>query len=103
MIDVSRRNPPAHQTLHALPGNATLLAAPRETALPKPRHLSLESSQRFHIVWNAIVAIVAQQNRAQPRTLLGDILAPTSPQFTFDVGKRIGPPKALFLPRAATA
>ena len=86
MIDADCWYPPAHVTLHALPGDGSLLAPSREASLPTPRDLLLKPLQRFDIERHAIIAIMAQQHRAQPRALHGDGLVPSPSQLDFDLG-----------------
>ena len=98
MRDANCWYPPAHVTLHALPGDGSLLAPSREASLPTPRDLLLKPLQRFDIERHAIIAIMAQQHRAQPSALHGDGLVPSPSQLDFDLGHfdtkplRHGPP-----------
>ena len=87
MINTDDWNPLPRQTLHPLPDDAAFLASPRDTPLPKPRCLHLKPLYRLEVVLDAIIAIVAQQHRAQPSALLGNTLVPSSLELDFDVAE----------------
>ena len=87
MIDTDRWDPPARVALHTLPGDGAFLAPPREAALPEPRDLKLKALHGLDIERYAIIAIVAQQHRAQPSALFGDGLVPSPLKLDFGLGQ----------------
>jgi hypothetical protein len=86
VINADCREPFARQAVHTFPDHAAFLAAPREASLPKPPRLHLKPLQGLDIERYALVAIVTQQNRAQPSTLVGDGLVPSALKLGFDFG-----------------
>jgi hypothetical protein len=84
MTYARKRQPAIEQTMHAVPANATLLAAPAQRAMPETGHLEPKQMQRRAVHRHPVVADVPRNNRAQPLTLHWDRRVHASPQFGLD-------------------
>src|SRR5881397_945229 len=84
MTYARKRQPAFEQTPHAVPADATVLAAPAQRAMPEAAHLKPKQMQRRAIHGHPVVTDVARNNRAQPLTLHRDRRVHASPQFGFD-------------------
>jgi len=87
MMDTCRRNMASDQASHALPGDASALATPRQGALPKPAHLESEQSQRGAVHGDTIVTAVSLHNRAQPLANLRNRIVHSPSQLGLDLGQ----------------
>ena len=58
IVGANEGEPAINQLPHPVPGNATVLAAPRQRAMPEPAGLEPEDVQRHYIHGHAVVAEV---------------------------------------------
>ena len=88
MTDARRRQPAVDKPPHAVPGDAAVLAAARQGAMPEPAHLVAEQLQAPGRSW-------ARHNSgqcppttdAQPSALLRDGIVHAPSQLGFDLGQ----------------
>ena len=83
MIDRSRRKPPRDKTLHAAPRQMVTLTATAQDRSPQVSHRPAESAQRRTVHGYSVISEVAQQDRAQIRSLFQDGRVHALPQFVF--------------------
>src|SRR6202140_4890306 len=72
MTDGGQRQPASDEAPHALPVDATVLAAPRQSAMPQPAHLESKERQRRVVHGYAVIPDVSTHHRLQPLTQFGD-------------------------------
>src|SRR6516225_311445 len=84
MMDAHRRYVASDQTGHALPGDSAALAAPRQSAVPKPVHPEPEPSQGGTVHRDTVVTKMSRHHRTQPLANLRDGLVHSPPQLDFD-------------------
>jgi len=68
---------------HAVPGDATVLAPPRQRAMPETAHLQPKDAQRGAVRGHTVVADVSPDHRAQPRAHCRDGVVHASSEFGF--------------------
>ena len=78
-----QRQPTIDEAPHAFPEDATVLAAPRQRAVPKPPYLEPKQPQRIAIHGHAVVPVVPTHHRLQPFALFGDGFVHASPKLGF--------------------
>src|SRR5216684_1251064 len=66
MTDASRGQPAVNEPPHPVPEDSTVLAAPRQHAVPAPADLEPKHGQRWAVHGHAVVTDVSTNNRAQP-------------------------------------
>src|SRR5580692_1361388 len=81
MTDLSRRKPPRNMALHAAPRQVVTLATTAQHRPPQIAHCHAKSAQRRTIHGYSVIAEVAQQDRAQVRSLFPNGSVHASPQF----------------------
>ncbi len=72
MTDRRQRQPASDEAPHTIPEYATILAAPRQRAVPEPSHLESKKSQRRIIHGHSVIPEVSTHHRLQPFTLFGN-------------------------------
>jgi len=72
MTDGRQWQPAVDETPHTVPKDATVLAAPRQGAMPEPSNLVPKEPQRRCVHGHPVVADMSTHHRLQPRTLFGD-------------------------------
>src|SRR6267378_3980134 len=72
MTDRRQRQPASDEAPHALPEYATVLAAPRQRAMPEPSHLESKKRQRRVVHGHAVIPDVSTHHRLQPLAQFGD-------------------------------
>ena len=72
MIDHHRRQPVRDKAPHAIPAEATVLAAPRQRAMPEPAYPVPEQMQSRLVHGHAVIPDVSTYHRRQPLALFGD-------------------------------
>jgi hypothetical protein len=72
MTDGRPGQPASDQRPHAVPEDATVLAAPRQRAVPEPAHWEPKSPQRGGVQGHSAVPDVSSHRRLQPLAQLGD-------------------------------
>ena len=72
MTDRRHRQAASDETPHAIPEDATVLAAARQRAMPMPGDSESKKRQRRLIHGHAVVAKVSTHNRPQPLAWFGD-------------------------------
>src|SRR5271167_2028709 len=83
MTDGRQRQPAGDEAPHASPEDATVLAAPRQRAMPESSHLESKQRQRRLVHGHSVVAKVSTHNRPQPLALLGNGFVPASLKLGF--------------------
>ena len=63
MTDGRQRQPASDEAPHALPVDATVLAAPRQRAMPQPSHLESKERQRRVVHGYAVIPDVSTHHR----------------------------------------
>src|ERR1022692_4297775 len=72
MTDSRQRQPAVDKAPHTVPEYATVLAAPRQRAMPEPPYLKPKQRQRRCVHGHAVVPDVATHDRLQPFAWFGD-------------------------------
>src|SRR5260370_24442427 len=72
MTDRRQRQPASNETPHTIPEYATVLAAPRQRAMPEPSYLESKQSQRRIVHGHSVIPEVSTHHRLQPFTLFGN-------------------------------
>src|ERR1700732_5099077 len=72
MTDRRQGQPACDETPHAIPKDATVLAAPRQRAMPEPADSEPKNCQRRLVHGHSVVPDVSTYNRLQPLALFGD-------------------------------
>src|SRR5580698_11373261 len=83
MTDRRQRQPASNEAAHTIPKDATVLASPRQRAMPKPSDSEPKNRQRRLVHGHAIVASMSTHHRLQPLTLFGDGFVHSSLKFGF--------------------
>src|SRR2546425_5787252 len=83
MTDRRQRQPASEEAPHTLPVDATVLAAPRQRAMPEPSHLESKKSQRRVVHGHSVIPDVSTHHRLQPLALFGDGFVHTTLKFGF--------------------
>ena len=83
MTDGRQRQPASDEAPHAVPEYATVLAAPRQRAMPEPSHLESKKSQRRVVHGHSVIPDVSTHHRLQPLALFGDGFVHTTLKFGF--------------------
>src|SRR5437879_5273606 len=83
MTDGRQRQPASDEAPHAVPEYATVLAAPRQRAMPEPSHLESKKSQRRIVHGHSVIPDVSTHHRLQPLALFGDGFVHTTLKFGF--------------------
>ena len=72
MTDSRQRQPASDEAPYTSPEDATVLAAPRQRAMPEPSRLESKKSQRWSVHGHSVIPEVSTHHRLQPFTLFGD-------------------------------
>ena len=72
MTDGRQRQPASDEAPHAIPEDASVLATPRQRAMPEPSHLESKESQRRVVHGHSVIPEVSTHHRLQPLALFGD-------------------------------
>jgi hypothetical protein len=83
MTDSRQRQPAVGKAPHTVPEYATVLAAPRQRAMPEPPYLEPKQPKRIAIHGHALVPGVATHHRLQPFALFGDGFVHAEPKLGF--------------------
>ena len=83
MTDGRHRQPASDETPHAFPKKATVLAAPRQRAIPEPSYLEPKQPQRRSVHGHPVVSDVSTYHRSQPLAHFGDGFMHPSLKFGF--------------------
>jgi len=83
MTDSRQRQPAVDKASHTVPEYATVLAAPRQRAMPEPPYLEPKQPQRIAIHGHTVVPDVATHHRLQPFALFGDGFVHAKPKLGF--------------------
>src|SRR5260370_7222459 len=71
MTDGRQRQPASDEAPHAVPEYATVLAAPRQRAMPEPSHLESKKSQRRVVHGHSVISEVSTHYRLPPLAYFG--------------------------------
>ena len=71
MTDERHRQPTVDEAPHAIPKDTTILAAPRQRAMPEPSHLEPKDPQRVLVQGHSVVPVVSTHHRLQPLAHFG--------------------------------
>src|SRR5882724_5837074 len=99
MTDRRQRQPASDEAPHTLPVEATVLAAPRQRAMPQPSHLESKKCQRRVVHGHAVIPDVSTYHRLQPLTQFGDGFMHASLKFGFHLVQLRLQPFAYRLPQ----
>ncbi len=83
MTDGRGRQPSGDKAPPAIPKDPTVLAAPRQRAMPEPSHLESKKSQRWVVHGHSVVPEVSTHHRLQSLALFGDGFMHTTLQLGF--------------------
>jgi hypothetical protein len=83
MTDTRRRKPSRYMALHAAPRQVVTLAATAQHRPPQPAHCLAQGAQRRSIHGHPVITEMAQQDRAQIRSLFPNGRVHASPQYLF--------------------
>ena len=83
MTDRGQGQPARDEAPHAIRENATVLAPPRQRAMPIPAGSESKKRQRRLVHGHSVVAKVSTHNRPQPLALLGNGFVHASLKFGF--------------------
>jgi hypothetical protein len=72
MTDGRQRQPASNEATHTSPKDASVLATPRQRAMPEPSHLESKKSQRRVVHGHSVIPEVSTHHRLQPLALFGD-------------------------------
>ncbi len=72
MTGFGRRQPSVNEAPHTLPEDASILAAPRQRAMPAPAHLEPKEMQRRLVHGDTAIPNVPTDQRLQPLALFED-------------------------------
>src|SRR5207302_2592326 len=72
MTDGRQRQPASDEAPHAIPEDASVLATPRQRAMPEPSHLESKESQRRVVHGHSVIPEVSTHHRLQPFALFGN-------------------------------
>src|SRR6266480_2731952 len=99
MTDTSRRQPAGDQAPHTIPEDTTILAAPRQRAMPKPSHLKPKDTQCRSIHGHSVILDVSTNHRLQPLALFGNGIMHAPLEFRFHLVQLRLQPFAYRLPQ----
>src|SRR5882762_2975036 len=83
MTDSRQRQPARDEASHTIPEDATVLAPPRQRAMPKPSDSESKNRQRRLVHGHPVIANVSTHHRLQPLALFGDGFVHSSPKLGF--------------------
>jgi hypothetical protein len=83
MTDSRQRQPASDEAPHTSPEHATVLAAPRQRAMPEPSRLESKKSQRRSVHGHSVISEVSTHHRLQPFALFGNGLVHPSLKLGF--------------------
>jgi hypothetical protein len=83
MTDSRQRQPASDEAPHTSPEHATVLAAPRQRAMPEPPRLESKKSQRRSVHGHSVISEVSTHHRLQPFALFGNGLVHPSLKLGF--------------------
>jgi hypothetical protein len=83
MTDGRKRQPASDEAPHAIPEDATVLATPRQRAMPETSHLESKKSQRRVVHGHSVIPEVSTHHRLQPLALFWDGFVHAPPKFGF--------------------
>src|SRR6266851_1146327 len=83
MTDSRQWQPTVDEAPHAVPKDASVLAASRQRAMPEPSHLEPKDPQRVLVQGHSVVPDVSTHHRLQPFALVGDGFVHASLKFGF--------------------
>src|SRR5438309_2925873 len=72
MTDGRQRQPASDEAPHAIPKDASVLATPRQRAMPEPSHSESKKSQRRVVHGHPVIPKVSAHDRLQPLALFQD-------------------------------
>jgi hypothetical protein len=72
MTDGRQRQPASDAAPHTIPEYPTVLAAPRQRAMPEPSYLGSKNPQRVMVPRHTVIPNVSTHHRLQPLTHFGD-------------------------------
>src|SRR5437773_559246 len=72
MTDGRQRQPASDEPPQAIPKDTSVLATPRQRAMPEPSHSESKKSQRRVVHGHPIIPEVSTHHRLQPLALFGD-------------------------------
>ena len=99
MTDGRQRQPASDEAPHAIPTDATVLAAPRQRAMPEPPHLESKKSQRRVVHGHSVIPDMPTHHRLQPLALFGDGVVHSSLKLGFHLVQLRLQPLAYCLPQ----
>ena len=83
MTDGRQRQPASDEAPHAVPEDVSVLATPRQRAMPEPSHLESKKSQRRVVHGHSVIPEVSTHHRLQPLALFGDGFVHAPLKFDF--------------------
>src|ERR1700741_2645255 len=83
MTDGRQRQPASDEAPHAIPKDASVLATPRQRAMPEPSHSESKKSQRRFVHGHPVIPEVSTHDRLQPLALFRDGFMHTTLKFGF--------------------
>ena len=83
MTDRGWWQPSVNKAPHAVPEDASVLAAPRQRAMPEPPHQEAKSPQRRLIHGHTVIQAMPTNHRLEPGTLFRYGLVHALPQLGF--------------------
>src|ERR1022692_1996109 len=98
MRDADAGNPPAHQSVHALPGDTATLAPAAQHLPPVPDSRIAERLKPFPVAGNRVIVEVALPDRPQPLPRLRNRIVHALPQLLPDFLQFRAHPLAYRLP-----
>src|SRR5579864_5284759 len=98
MHDADAGNPPAHQSVHALPVDAASLASTAQRLPPVPGNPIAEGLKPFPVAGNRVIVEVALHDRPQPLPRLWNRIVHSLPQLLPDFLQFRAHPLAYRLP-----
>ena len=99
VTDAVRGQPAVNEPPHPVPGNAAVLAAPGQRAVPEPADLETEDVQRRSVHGHAVIADVSTDDRAQPLAHFGNGVVHASREVGFHLAELRLQPFTNRLPR----
>ena len=87
VTDAGRGQPAVNEPPHPVPGNAAVLAAPGQRAVPEPADLETEDVQRRSVHGHAVIADVSTDDRAQPLAHFGNGVVHASREVGFHLAE----------------
>ena len=99
MTDRRQGQPAGDETPHTIPQDATVLAAPRQRAMPESPHVEPKDMQRVLVHGHSVVPDVPTHHRLQPFALFGDGFVHASLKLGFHLVQLRLQPLAYRLPQ----